>query len=206
MSTPDPDRLIVAPASIEGSFDFARLFDRADGPGRPVEIEIGCGKGRFLLAAAKRWPGHDFLAVEQVRSLVRNVRDKIVRQGVTNVRLHHGNAKDALTRLVPDASVHRLHVYFPDPWPKRRHAKHRLFAGEVAPHVARVLAPGGQLLLATDFDPYFREAVATFAADPRLVRVLPDPFAGIPRGGFDAIFAARNVPVFRGIWERLPPP
>lgn len=202
MPAVSPDSVIVPLASVGERLDFARVFEWPEGTTRPVELEVGCGKGRFLVAAAARWPERDFFAVEQVGTLIRKVRDKTVRAGLPNVRIVPGDAKDVLSRLVPDGALARLHVYFPDPWPKRRHAKHRLFAGPIAGHAARVLAPGSQLLLATDHDAYFRECVATFAADERMVRVLTDPFDEIPRGGFDAIFEAANVPVFRAIWER----
>jgi tRNA (guanine-N7-)-methyltransferase len=191
----------VSGTQVRDSLDFERIFGRGS-DSRGIELEIGCGKGRFLVEAAARWPDRDFLAIEQVRALVRKVRDRALRAGLTNVRLFNGNAVDVLTRLIPDASLSRVHVYFPDPWPKRRHAKHRLFADPVPDALARVLRPGGELLLATDSDPYFREVVARLQAHGDFVRVLTDVFDEIPRGGFDAIFASAGVPIFRGCWQR----
>ena len=170
---------------------------------RPVELEVGCGKGRFLVGAATTWPGRDFLAVEQVGKLVRKVSARAARAGLPNVRLWRGNAKDVLERLVPAGSLSRVHVYFPDPWPKRRHAKNRFFAGPMPELLARALEPRGQVLLATDADPYFREVHVRLAEHGAFVRVLPDVFSDIPRGGFDAIFEGAGVPVFRGAWERV---
>lgn len=202
-SMPTPDDLILYSGALDGPLDFARVFGREGAPARPVELEVGCGKGKFLMAAATKWPERDFLAIEYVAALVRKVRDKTVRAGLSNVRILNADATDAFERLLPPASLSRVHLYFPDPWPKRRHAKHRFIADPMADRLARVLAPGGELLLATDHDPYFREAVARLACHPAFVRTLPDPFRDIPRGGFDAIFEAAGVPAFRGIWERV---
>lgn len=193
--------IVIAPGEVDGFLDFEAVFGQA--AGRSLELEIGCGKGRFLVEAAARWPDRDFLAVEQARPLVRKVRDRALRAGLTNVRLIHGNAEEVLTRLVPPASLSRVHVYFPDPWPKRRHAKHRLLADPVPDELARALRPEGEILLATDSDPYFREVVARLHAHGDFVRVLADVFDDIPRGGFDAIFASAGVPVFRACWQTL---
>lgn len=199
----DPrSEIVLGPRFLEGMLDFAEVFGWAPGESRPVELEVGCGKGKFLVAAAARWPGHDFLAIEQVAALIRKVRGKAQRAGLANVRLLRTNAKDAIAKQIPTGSLRRVHLYFPDPWPKRRHAKHRFLADPMADHVARVLEPGGELLLATDHDPYFREVVARLARHQDFVRVLPDVFAEIPRGGFDALFEAAGVPIFRACWQR----
>jgi tRNA (guanine-N7-)-methyltransferase len=194
------DGILVAPADIPAVLDFPSLFGRAEP--RPLELEVGCGKGRFLVAAAQRWPERDFVALELVGALLRKVRDKVARAGLTNVRLLPLEAKEAFASRLPPESLSRVHVYFPDPWPKRRHAKHRLFAPPFPQHLVRALKPRGELLLATDHDPYFREVVAAMALTPGMLRVLPDAFRDIPRGGFDAIFEAAGVPAFRGAWER----
>jgi tRNA (guanine-N7-)-methyltransferase len=197
-----PLDVVVAPGSLEGRLDFARMFG-GDGPPRRIELEVGCGKGKFLLAAAQAWPDRAFLAVEHSRALLRKVRDRVVRAGLLNVRLFHGNARDVVQRLVPEGSLSRIHVYFPDPWPKRRHAKHRLFAGAMPDAIARSLHAGGELLLATDHDPYFREVIGRLAVHAAFVRTTTDAFRDIPTGGFEAIFAAQSIPVFRGCWQKV---
>lgn len=176
-------------------------FGRADAS-RPVELEIGPGKGGFLLAAAGQWPERDFLAVEHARGLAMKVARRAERLGRDNVRLAVGDAKE-LVRALADACLTRVHVYCPDPWPKRRHHKHRLFAPPFASELLRVLRPGGELLFTSDHDPYFREVVARLAGDPGWIRLTPEePFADIPAGGFDAIFAEGGVPVFQAAWQR----
>lgn len=204
MTTPplSPDDVVVPASALEAPLDFAALFGRPAGS-RPVELEVGCGKGRFLVAAAARWPERDFVALELVRGLIEKVRGKVLRAGLRNVRLVPAEAKAAFEKLVPEASLSRVHVYFPDPWPKRRHAKNRLFEPPFPDHLARALVCRGELLLATDHDPYFRGVVARLAGHDAFVRTLPDPFREIPRGGFDAIFEAAGVPAFRSVWERV---
>ncbi len=189
-------------ADLAAHAEVWRFFGREDA-NRPVELEIGCGKGTFLLSAAERWPGHDFLAVEHARGLAMKVALRAERLERRNVRLAIGDARDLVRRL-SDASLERVHVYCPDPWPKRKHHKHRLFAPPFAAELVRVLRPGGELLFTSDHDPYFREVVARLAGEPDWVRVTPEErFADIPAGGFDAIFKAGGVPVFQGVWQRL---
>lgn len=201
-----PDGVVIAAPGAGQRLDLAAIFGREAGPARPVELEIGCGKGRFLVQAAQRWPERDFLALELAGALVRKVRDKVRREGLSNVRLLAAEARQVVAEMIPPSSLSRVHVYFPDPWPKRRHAKNRLFSPAFVDALARALKPGGEVLLATDHDPYFREVVARFVLDGRFVRVLPDPFREIPRGGFDAIFEAAGVPAFRGAWQRVGSP
>jgi len=199
---PDPEGLVVWSETDPDRLDLRALFGRSD-DARPVELEIGFGKGRFLLAAAQRWPERDFLACDYTRALVRKVRDRAARLGLSNVRLYKGEAKRLVTELLPEGSLSRIHVYFPDPWPKRRHAKHRFFADPIPDALARLLRPGGELLFVTDHEPYMREVVARLRSRDEWVGVLPDVFAEIPPSGFELIFAGRDVPIFRAAWQRL---
>jgi tRNA (guanine-N7-)-methyltransferase len=201
-----PDEIFIPRIAVPELVDLARLFGRDAATPRAVELEIGSGKGRFLVQAAQRWPERDFVGVEMVGKLGRKIRDKVQRAGLTNVRVLQAEARDLLATRVAAGSLRRVHVYFPDPWPKRRHAAHRLFSGALPDSLARALEPGGELLLATDFDPYFREVVARVGDHEAFVRVLPDPFRDIPRGGFDAIFEAAGIPAFRAIWQRVRDP
>lgn len=188
-------------SELEPQAEAWRFFGR-EAASRPVELEIGCGKGSFLLAAAGSWPERDFLAVEHARGLAMKVAKRAERLERSNVRLAVGDAKE-LVRTLAAESLSRVHVYCPDPWPKRKHHKHRLFAPPFASELARVLRPAGELLFTSDHDPYFREVVARLAGEPDWVRVTPEErFADIPPGGFDAIFAEGGVPVFQAAWQR----
>lgn len=198
---PPADVILAGEGNPATLLDLAALFGEARAA-RPLEVEIGFGKGRFLVAAAGRWPDRNFLGVEYARALVRRVRDRVERQGLANVRLWHGEAKNLVTRMLPPASVSRLHVYYPDPWPKRRHASNRFFADPIPDALARALVPGGELLLVTDHDPYFREAVARLLDHGSFVRTTSEePFCEIPSTGFGELFAAQGIPAFRGAWR-----
>jgi tRNA (guanine-N7-)-methyltransferase len=152
--------LEVLPGLLCGPFDFRALFGNA----RSVEIEIGIGKGRFLLAQAAARPEVNFLGVEWSLKYLRLAKERAQRQGLTNVRLFRGDARHVLAALLPDRSVARVHVYCPDPWPKKRHHKRRLFTPLTVPHFGRVLIPGGFLDLSTDVRDYFEEIVSLVPA------------------------------------------
>jgi tRNA (guanine-N7-)-methyltransferase len=119
----------------------------------PVEIEIGCGDGAFLAAAAARRPRVNFLGLETQRPRVRRAEERLATAG-GRVRVLRADATCVVTALVAPASVHAYHVYFPDPWPKHRHAKRRLFTPRLITAMARTLVPGGRLLVATDIHGY----------------------------------------------------
>jgi tRNA (guanine-N7-)-methyltransferase len=145
--------LEILPGSVSGPFDFPSLF----GNDRPVEIEIGSGKGRFLLAQATTRPEVNFLGVEWSLKYLRLAKERAEARGLRNVRLFRADARHVLQALIPDRSVARVHVYCPDPWPKKRHKKRRLFSAATVVQIERVLVPGGYLDLSTDVGEYFEE-------------------------------------------------
>jgi len=145
--------LEILPGGVGGPFDFRSLF----GNDRPVELEIGVGKGRFLLAQAAARPEVNFLGIEWSLKYLRVAKERAQRQGLTNVRLFRADARHVLATLLPDRSVVRVHVYCPDPWPKKRHRKRRLFTPATVTHIERALVPGGYLDLSTDVRDYFDE-------------------------------------------------
>jgi tRNA (guanine-N7-)-methyltransferase len=116
----------------------------------PVEIEIGSGDGTFLAAAVARQPSTNFLGIERSPAKTRRLVARVARLGSARVRTLQADAACVVATLVPPASVAAYHVYFPDPWPKRRHAKRRVLTPGLIAALARTLVPGGRLLLATD--------------------------------------------------------
>jgi tRNA (guanine-N7-)-methyltransferase len=136
--------------SALGVIDEAVPWRLVFGNDRPVEVEIGPGRGEVLLAAAARAPATNFFAIERAAGAVEAIRAKAGRAGLANVRIVAGDARCIVARLVPDASVAAYRILFPDPWPKTRHRRRRLMAGGLAPHLVRTLEPGGRLDLASD--------------------------------------------------------
>ncbi len=134
------------------------------GNDRPVEIEIGPGTGTFLLSAAQQRPDTNFFGIEHSRGRASRLQGAIARRGYSNARVIAADAACVVASLIPPASVHAIHIYFPDPWWKRRHHRRRLFTPAFAAALARVLAPGGRLYVATDVDDVFALALRELAA------------------------------------------
>lgn len=129
------------------------------GRGGPIEIEIGAGKGLFLLAASSLRPESNFLGLEHAGKYFLCAAERLHRAERTNVRLIRHDAFDVLERWVVPGSVDVAHIYFPDPWPKQRHAKRRLLQPDLFQLLARALPASGLLCLASDVATYFEGAV-----------------------------------------------
>jgi tRNA (guanine-N7-)-methyltransferase len=138
---------------------FRRVEKHEIFPGsRPLEVDLGCGDGSFLLAMAGQFPDRDFLGVERLLGRVRKVCKKASRRGLENVRLLRLESRYTIEWLLPPASVSRLHLLCPDPWPKARHHRRRLFQPPFLDAIRQVLIPGGEFLFMTDHPEYFEWA------------------------------------------------
>jgi tRNA (guanine-N7-)-methyltransferase len=131
--------------------DWKQVF----GNDRPVEIEVGFGKGLFLLNAAMACPDVNFFGVEIMRKYQLFTATRMARRKLTNVRLAAADARQLLREFVPGGSVQAIHVYFPDPWWKKRHHKRRVFTDDFVATCVAALGPGGMFHLATDVAEYF---------------------------------------------------
>lgn len=125
------------------------LFSRS----APLEVEIGSGKARFLIEAARGNPAHDFLGLERSLSYYRICRDRLARSGLENARVVRADGRLYVEALAP-GSVRAFHVYFPDPWPKKKQRKRRLLDGVMLETLAARLEPGGILRIVTDHPVY----------------------------------------------------
>ena len=147
-----------------GPLDFARAFGRrAD-----VVLEIGCGMGETTAAIALSHPDVDFVGIEVHAPGVGAVLNRIAHAGLANLRVIQHDAVEVVDAMIPPASLVGVHVYFPDPWPKKRHHKRRLLKPAFVHALALKLRPGGYLHVATDWMPYAEEILATLAAEPLL--------------------------------------
>lgn len=133
-----------------GPFDWEAVFGRT----APVTLEIGFGAGEVLAALAEAHPEEDFLGIEVYRSGAGRLLGELRDRGLGNVRVFCVDAVEVLAAAVPEASLDTVLLYFPDPWPKKRHHKRRLVQTPFADTVARVLKPGGVWRLATDWANY----------------------------------------------------
>lgn len=144
--------------------DAAGLFGRR----APLEVEVGSGKGLFLRSAAATRPGADFLGVEVARKYARFAAAGLVKRGLKNALVVHGDAVRFFHEWASDGSLAAVHVYFPDPWWKKRHKKRRLLRESFVADVERALVPGGSPHFWTDVEEYFQTTLALIAASTRL--------------------------------------
>ena len=153
--TPDenPDRRPI---------DLAALFPAA----REVWLEIGFGGGEHMIHQATAHPGIGLIGCEYFVEGIAKLLAAIERAGVTNLAIHPGDARD-LIDVLPPASIARVFLLYPDPWPKRRHHKRRFVSAGNMDALARVMAPGATLHLATDIGNYARHALEVIMPDPR---------------------------------------
>ncbi len=199
-----PPVVEIPPGGVSGHLDFAALFGNA----RPVEMEIGTGKGRFLLFQAETRPSVNFLGIEWSLKYLRVARERAERRGLANVRLYRADARHVLADLLPDGSIARVHVYCPDPWPKKRHRKRRLFNPATAAHLGRVLAAGGYLHLSTDVREYFEEIQALIPAHGGLVEAADPhfPVGGEGRTSYEIKYLALARAIHRATYARTAGP
>jgi tRNA (guanine-N7-)-methyltransferase len=168
--------LIHPLASIVERLDLARLFARR----QLLEIELGSGDGSFLAQYAALHPGHNFIGVERLLGRLRKLERKGQRLGLANLRVVRIEAAYFLEWLLPPQSIHALHVYFPDPWPKRKHHKHRLVNERFPQLAGQILAAGGAVYLRTDDADYFSRMKAVFGVCPFFAEIAtPEDVAGV---------------------------
>jgi tRNA (guanine-N7-)-methyltransferase len=159
-----------------GRLDPAAVFGRS----APLVVEIGFGSGDHLLSSAANRPDHDFLGIEVHRPGVGRVLQLAEKQALSNLRVLCHDAVEVLRDFLPAAAVDEVTIFFPDPWPKKRHHKRRLVQPEFVRLVAGALRPGGLLRLATDWADYARHMLEVMQAAPDFSNVSPDG-AAIPR-------------------------
>ncbi|HUM02694.1 MAG TPA: tRNA (guanosine(46)-N7)-methyltransferase TrmB [Thermoanaerobaculia bacterium] len=196
---PPPRVFLPEETEDAGPIDLASLFGRS----APVELEIGTGKGRFLLESAAARPDRSWLGLEIEREYCALARLRAARRGLSNLRVESLDGREFVIRRLPPASLAGLHVYFPDPWPKKRHHKRRLFTPAFAAAAARALVPGSLFRVASDHPDYWATIEEVLTAEPLLAR-LSEAEAGPWASGtnYELKFAASGRPVFKAVFRR----
>jgi tRNA (guanine-N7-)-methyltransferase len=191
----------------EGPLDFAELF----GSRAPVILEIGFGNGSATWRMAEAEPQHNFLGVEVYRPGVGRLLLRLAEHGIGNVRVACADAVAFLRARVPPASLSGVRIYFPDPWPKKRHHKRRIVQPSLVDLLAARMAPGALLHLATDWAPYAEHMREVMAEAPDFEPLSPGTGAGCrpawrPETKYERRGERLGHPVYDLVYRRRPPP
>ena len=179
--------------------DLAATFGRT----APVILEIGFGMGGATAQVAAAMPDHDFLGVEVHEPGVGALLKLIGSQNLSNLRLLQHDAVEVLQHMLPAESLAGVHIWFPDPWHKKRHHKRRLIQPEFVALLRTRLAPGGYLHCATDWQPYAEHMLAVLGAAPGFSNTSnsSDGYAPRPAWRPDTKFEARGLKLGHGVWD-----
>jgi len=186
-------QLEFTPASYFERVELGSLFTRP----APLEADIGCGEGAFLIARARQHPERNFLGIERMLGRVHTVCRLAAAERLENVRLVRIESLYAVTHLLPKSSVSVAHVLFPDPWPKRHHQPRRLIQDEFMSGLRGVLQPGGELRVKTDDLPYFQWMEKVFARSFGFERIDWEEESGYPITNFEQRFLDKGMPIHR---------
>jgi tRNA (guanine-N7-)-methyltransferase len=171
--------------------DFEQLFGNTN----PVILEIGSGKGRFLIATATERPDLNVVGIEKSLHYHRVIRDRVLKRHLTNIRLINHDAFLVLRDMVPDASLAEVHIYFPDPWPRKKEQKRRIIRGGVLEQFRRTLVDGGSGIYVTDHREYFEAAAPLIEGAFRAERRIPGP-DDPPRTNYEAKYRAEGREIY----------
>ena len=180
----------------EAPLDLAATFGRA----APTVLEIGFGMGEATAHIAALRPGDNFLCCEVHEPGVGALLKRIGEQGLDNIRIVAHDAVEVLANMLEPGTLAGVHIFFPDPWHKKRHHKRRLIQPELVSRLVTRLAPGGYLHCATDWEPYAQQMLAVLGAEPRLANTA-DGFA--PRPDYRPLtkFENRGLRLGHGVWD-----
>ena len=187
-------------SSILHPIDLAAAFPVP----QPLEVELGSGDGSFLASLAAQTPQHNFIGVERLLGRIRKMARKATRAGLRNLRGVRIESSYFLEYLLPKASVSALHIYFPDPWPKRKHRRHRLINERFPALATKVLVPRGRVYLRTDDSDYFSQMLDVFHHAPQFNETdTPQELATILTD-FERDFTARGIRTQRAAFDFVP--
>lgn len=178
----------IVPANYFAQLDLEAIYGRS----APIEVDLGCGDGSFLVEIAAANPARDFLGIERLPGRVRSAHRKITERGLTNARVLLVESSYAVRRMLPASSVAQFYLMFPDPWPKRRHWGRRVVTEDFFASIHRALVPHGVLRIATDQIDYFRE-IERLAGGSTHFSTNPDPEPPPARSTFEKHFSQSEI-------------
>jgi tRNA (guanine-N7-)-methyltransferase len=199
MNKGDPSLIYQLPSILE-RLDLSKLF----AVGQPLEVELGSGDGTFLVELAKSKPEHNFIGIERLLGRIRKMERKARRAELTNLRGVRIESSYFLQYLLPPHSVQALHIYFPDPWPKRKHRRHRLINERFPVLAYDMLASCGVVYLRTDDRDYFDQMNSVFAASPLFQPAVTPAQLAARLTDFEKDFQARGIATLRAAFQSVP--
>ena len=183
-------------AYAPGALDFERVFDRW----APTILEIGFGMGETTASIARAQPQNNYLGIEVHTPGVGGLLKLIDEGGLSNLRIIQHDAVEVLQHMIAPASLCGAHIFFPDPWPKKRHHKRRLIQPGFVALLTSRLAPGAYVHAATDWQDYAEQILAVFAAEPGLANTTQG-FAQRPDYRPLTKFESRGLKLGHGVWD-----
>ena len=165
----------------EGPWDFKELFGKKN-----IYFEIGCGSGESTIGFAKANPDSVIIAIEVHRPSISHLVENAHKEGLTNIRVAYSDGVQVLRDWISDESLSAIFAFFPDPWPKKRHNKRRLFRSEIVELMLKKLKPGGEIIAATDWAEYGKQMLEVLPNSKLLVRPSWRPVTKYERKGLAA--------------------
>jgi tRNA (guanine-N7-)-methyltransferase len=201
VSSLGPESLIYTLPSILEHIELPKLFPKP----QPLEVELGSGDGSFLVNYATQHPENNFIGVERLLGRIRKMTRRARREHLENLRGVRIESSYFLEYLLPRHSAAALHIYFPDPWPKRKHRRHRLINERFPAVASQALVPEGKVYLRTDDQAYFSQMLEVFAAAPDFEPIAaPEELAAVSTD-FERDFHSREIPTLRAAYQLAVP-
>lgn len=195
------DDIRIIPSDWMGPLNLPSVFGCKSAA---LEVDVGCGKGRFLLARAGRHPDISYLGIDSLLLRILRVEREVRRQSLSNVRLLYIEACYAVSYLLPPRSVMTYYIFFPDPWPKRRQHRRRLFDEGFLNALDKTLIPAGSVHIATDHQDYLAAIRKIFRKDARFESIPPFEPSAEEHTDFERLFLGQHKPIGRCSFRRNP--
>lgn len=180
---------LLYPLDIQRSLDFKDIFPDI----HPIELELGAGDGSFITKIASQETSKNFIAIERLLGRLKKIERFTKKNKLTNLCGMRHEISYVLRYLIPPSSISKIHIYFPDPWPKKKHSRNRLFRPSMTRWLARVLEPGGCVFVRTDNVPYFEQMKIVFMGDPEFTPIETPDYLKKIKTDFECYFNKQGI-------------